>query len=247
MTGYWCIERAFFNEFDITASCIGYYDSTKTDLYLEEDDSLEVDFYLLHPTIEVEPMELSVELSQGEEADEALTIDNSGTGSLYWEIDSTESWLTVEPDSGVLASNNDIYIFVNFNSADLDTGVFRDTLIFTHNAAGGETLIPVEMNVVLSVGGEDAENLPREFVVESVYPNPFNSGITFNYTIPSTGLVSLTIINIEGRTVADLMNTMLSAGEHTLTWDASAFPAGIYLYSLEHGLESRSGKIILLK
>ena len=88
--------------------------------------------------------------------------------------------------------------------------------------------------------------LPNEISLRA-FPNPFNSTIIFDYQIPGRGLVDLSIVDLNGRVVANLMNGTLSPGEHTSHWEASAFPAGIYFYSLKQGLESRTGKIILLK
>jgi hypothetical protein len=78
------------------------------------------------------------------------------------------------------------------------------------------------------------------------FPNPVSSAATFEYEIPEAGNVSLKLINNMGQEVATLVNEEQSAGEHTIRWNASGFPGGVYFYHFFVGNDKQSGKIIIV-
>jgi hypothetical protein len=81
----------------------------------------------------------------------------------------------------------------------------------------------------------------------SAYPNPFNPSTQIAYALPQAGRVSLTVSNLLGQTVADLVNEMQTAGTHTIAFDGSVLPSGIYLYRLQAGEFVQTRKMVLLK
>jgi hypothetical protein len=72
------------------------------------------------------------------------------------------------------------------------------------------------------------------------YPNPFDGRTTFAYTLPADGKVTLELYNIMGAKVKTLLNEDQIAGDHTLSFDGSALPNGVYLVTLQ--LRSESGQ-----
>lgn len=78
-----------------------------------------------------------------------------------------------------------------------------------------------------------AAKIPERFVTVQNYPNPFNSFTTIRYRIPADAHVSLTVYNSLGQRLAQLVNGQISAGEHTVTFNATGRTAGIYLYRLQ--------------
>ncbi len=92
--------------------------------------------------------------------------------------------------------------------------------------------------------------------VEQNYPNPFNPSTIINFTIPNTGngLTNTTLIvfNTLGQEVATLVNKQLSAGNYSVTFNATNLPSGVYLYKLTATNNSvtnfsQTRKMILLK
>jgi len=92
---------------------------------------------------------------------------------------------------------------------------------------------------------------PTTLAIESISPNPFNSSVTIQYSVASRfiGHTRLAIYDLSVRLVADLTaaDPPRSAGEHKVTWDASAQPAGIYLLRLEINNAKLSRKLVLMK
>jgi flagellar hook assembly protein FlgD len=86
----------------------------------------------------------------------------------------------------------------------------------------------------------------------SNYPNPFNptTNISFNLSFESD--VSLSIYNIKGQLVKQLVNEQLSAGPHTIEWNGKdsnnkSVSSGIYYYKISSGKDSAINKMLLLK
>jgi hypothetical protein len=73
---------------------------------------------------------------------------------------------------------------------------------------------------------------PGKFSLEQNYPNPFNPSTTIDFTLALDSKVNLKIFNVLGQEVAQLLNTDLSAGSHTITFNAANLNSGIYFYKI---------------
>jgi len=104
-------------------------------------------------------------------------------------------------------------------------------------------------------GGVDNPDQPLPPVVTQLkrnYPNPFNPSTTICFALVEASAVRLSIYNLKGQKVADLMNESLSPGEHHKIWNAvdeSGRPvsSGIYLIRLETNSGVFSQKAMLMK
>ncbi len=98
------------------------------------------------------------------------------------------------------------------------------------------------------LGVENAgSNLPASFLLEQNYPNPFNPATTIRYRLPEAGHVTLNVYDILGRLVETLVDAKQSAGYYDVTFDASKFASGVYLYELRTERNSSLKKMLLLK
>ncbi len=88
---------------------------------------------------------------------------------------------------------------------------------------------------------------PAHFALEQNYPNPFNPNTTIKYSLEEAGLVSLTVYNIVGQKVAELVNEVKPSGVHTINWNASSVASGMYYYRLVSGNEVQTRKMTLIK
>jgi hypothetical protein len=89
--------------------------------------------------------------------------------------------------------------------------------------------------------------IPSKTVLISNYPNPFNPETTLQFSIPQAGNVTLSIFNLQGQQVAELVSGYVEAGNHTAAWNALGYPSGTYIYRLTSDQGSVSGKMLLLK
>ncbi|UCC78702.1 MAG: T9SS type A sorting domain-containing protein [Candidatus Zixiibacteriota bacterium] len=95
--------------------------------------------------------------------------------------------------------------------------------------------------------GDQESALPTELVLFQNYPNPFNPATTLSYSLPEPSEITISIFNILGQRADILIQSEKSAGIHTVTWDATIFPSGVYFARLESGGSSKSIKMLLLK
>ena len=79
------------------------------------------------------------------------------------------------------------------------------------------------------------------------YPNPFNPITHIRFNIPETGNTKLTVFNIMGEAVANLVDGVVSAGAHTVSWNAANMPTGVYFYRMESGNFTQTRKLLLVK
>ncbi len=105
------------------------------------------------------------------------------------------------------------------------------------------------INGVTTTGIDDEIGiLPSEYQLSQNYPNPFNPSTTINFKLESANTVSLVIYNVVGQEVHRLVNhELLSAGNHSASWNTLDVPSGVYLYRLEGKHFSATRKMILLK
>lgn len=93
----------------------------------------------------------------------------------------------------------------------------------------------------------DENNLPIEYKLYQNYPNPFNPKTTINYQLPKREFVKLEVFNILGERELELVNSFKDAGRYNITFDASSFSSGIYLYKIKIGAFSDVKKMLLIK
>ncbi len=96
---------------------------------------------------------------------------------------------------------------------------------------------------ITQIGNE----VPSGFSLSQNYPNPFNPTTQFGFRIADFGLVRLTVFDAIGREVEVLVNQQLQPGTYEVSWDASAYPSGVYYYRLESGSFTKTKKVALIK
>ena len=84
------------------------------------------------------------------------------------------------------------------------------------------------------------------------YPNPFNPSTTLRYNLPEDAYVRVTIYDMLGNRVRNLLSTNQYSGNRSVQWNATndqsrPVSAGVYIYSIEAGEFRQSKKMILLK
>ncbi len=89
--------------------------------------------------------------------------------------------------------------------------------------------------------------IPGKYVLAQNYPNPFNPATTISYYLPEAGKVTLTVFNMLGEKVADLVNELQESGSYKVNFDASKLSSGTYIYTLNANGKVFSKKMQLIK
>ena len=88
---------------------------------------------------------------------------------------------------------------------------------------------------------------PTQYSLKQNYPNPFNPTTTIGFTLPSESIVKISIYNLIGQKVAEVVNSKFSSGNHSVDFNATNLASGIYLYKIEAGSFTSVKKMQLMK
>jgi hypothetical protein len=148
--------------------------------------------------------------------------------------------LISEVSSGdYIVSNNGLTVIFNI-SGQLATKTFtfdekpEDIIVASSDGTN--------VNVLIATG----------YTLISSYPNPFNPVTEIQYAIENSGFVTMTIYNMIGQKVINLVSGYTQSGNYSIPWNGRdeygmTIPSGTYLISLTQSSGSKTQKITLLK
>ena len=129
--------------------------------------------------------------------------------------------------------------FPCFFDIDNDT----DSDLFLGNVKGG--LYFYLNSMITSVA--EWELTPVDNYSIAAFPNPFNPSTRIKYTIPDNGFVNLSVYNLLGEKIAQLVNEIKTAGEYESEFDGSGLASGVYIAKLVSNNNHHTIKMILTK
>ena len=88
---------------------------------------------------------------------------------------------------------------------------------------------------------------PSDFGIQTAYPNPFNSAVRIELSLPGVNESRLRVFDVLGRQTAELPITSSVAGRQTVLWSPEEIAAGHYLLILEQGSRRQAYPVIYLK
>jgi hypothetical protein len=159
------------------------------------------------------------------------------------------------------------YTFASITGTEIEIGVTSpqsykgDDYYFVGWSDGGDTTHVVTLpdtNVTYTAtftdevtGAEDGP-LPRANALYQNYPNPFNPNTTVRFSLREREAVSLAIYDVAGRLVRALIDDVMDAGPHDVTWDGRdkagrTVSSGVYFYRLVTGGFAETRKMVLLR
>lgn len=94
---------------------------------------------------------------------------------------------------------------------------------------------------------EEESRLPEAISLAQNFPNPFNPSTVIRFSVPQSMDVKLTVTDLTGRHVAELVNGRRAAGEYEAVFNASGLSSGVYLYRLQAGNRLITRKLTLIK
>ncbi|MBK8549985.1 MAG: T9SS type A sorting domain-containing protein [Ignavibacteria bacterium] len=98
-----------------------------------------------------------------------------------------------------------------------------------------------------TVGVNENNTIADDFRLEQNYPNPFNPKTVIRYSLIENRFTTLKVFDILGNEVTTLVNEKQNAGSHSVEWDATNYPSGIYYYRIYAGNFTDTKQMILLK
>ena len=119
----------------------------------------------------------------------------------------------------------------------------------------GAMMIRAEVDSANALSANDNLDLglPVSFALDQNYPNPFNPVTTISFSMLESGMADISIYDLSGRMVKTLLGKTLESGYHSIQFNASNLPSGMYFYSIlvsgsdGQSLFSSTRKMILMK
>jgi hypothetical protein len=91
------------------------------------------------------------------------------------------------------------------------------------------------------------DQYPLGFSLKQNYPNPFISNTIINYTLSKSAHIKLSVYNMLGQEVAELVNGYVNAGYHSTGWNEKTVSSGIYFIKMTVGDKSITKKALLAR
>lgn len=156
---------------------------------------------------------------------------------LYRTTNGGDTWYFQIPDTSYQIPN---FSFTEFTNR-YNGWAYTQTTRGIHTTNGGDTTFYLPVNQISS-------EVPSEYKLFQNYPNPFNPNTIIRFQINRLSDIKLSVFDIQGKQIAELVNGKYSAGIYETDWNAAGFASGIYFYSLiiDNNLID-SKKMILLK
>jgi hypothetical protein len=127
-----------------------------------------------------------------------------------------------------------------FNKSDLSHSWFdKGGIAYTfHRAGAGPTFVERQSQHELSAAG---------FSLSQNFPNPFNSTTVVSYELPVASNVRISVFDMLGRMVAELVNERKTPGRYQVRFDGSGLASGVYLYRIQAGSFVQTKRLLLLR
>ena len=97
------------------------------------------------------------------------------------------------------------------------------------------------------VSTEEAPEIPNAVSLKQNYPNPFNPTTNIEFELDKTTFTKLTVFDVLGRKVRELVNEIRPAGTNTIELNATNLASGVYLYRLEANGVVQTKRLTLIK
>jgi len=169
-----------------------------------------------------------------------LSLNFSGWKEVKVKLDQNNFKLISKFDDNFSVTEDEIFAF----QLEFETGKdFKESKFLTGIALISE-IVSKENFTVLS----DTEKKAEESLFSAKnYPNPFNPTTTINYTLKESASVRVTIYDRLGREVVTLVDESQSAGTHSVDFNASNLPSGVYFYRIKANDKTEVKKMNFVK
>ena len=113
-------------------------------------------------------------------------------------------------------------------------------------------IVAGDQEYVNAMSQEILSSIPEDFSLGQNYPNPFNPVTRMDYTIPQRSKVVISIYNVLGQEIINLVNHEQEYGYHSVSWNGTDargrdVASGVYFTQMSSKGFSQTKKMLLLK
>ena len=92
------------------------------------------------------------------------------------------------------------------------------------------------------------KEIPKNNIsISSIFPNPFNSTIYLQYSIPEKSFVEVVVYNVKGQKIESLFAGSKDPGYYSVKWTPKEFSSGVYFLRVSSDKHSQFQKVTLVK
>ena len=147
-------------------------------------------------------------------------------------------------------NNNEVWLYEVVSGGHDWPGVWGNMDINTSEEIWN--FFEIFINNNLGIKDNNQSQNPNTFLLEQNYPNPFNPETTLHYYLPKQSFVNISIYDMFGREIKNLIKTTQEMGQWSIKWNATnndgkIVSGGIYFYKIQAGAYLKTGKMTLLK
>ena len=170
-----------------------------------------------------------------------VTLANDGDGPLRFVLASYPEWVhIVSPVLGVVRPGREVELTITLAAGTLAPDEYRGPIVI-------ETNDPIQGDVIVTAGLEVLLR-PLALGVRPLYPNPARGPVTVPLALPDEAEVSIDVIDVQGRRVAVLAESVtLPAGYPEVRWDAGGLASGVYLVRARTAEASAVGRLVVVR
>ncbi len=128
---------------------------------------------------------------------------------------------------------------------DAFVDIENNTVTYESETINGLTLLTASENLT-SIGSSSGA-VPAKFTLQQNYPNPFNPSTNIEFSLKQNAKVVLTVYNVLGQKISEILNTRLQAGEYKIPFMAGNLTSGMYFCELKSGDVRQIIRMTLIK
>lgn len=147
---------------------------------------------------------------------------------------------------GTLGAGERREVALSFRPGGRAVGAYGAVLQVFEAETGEAVEVPLVLEVVPGVGAEEGVT-PAEDSRLAVYPNPARGAATVALTLAEASEVRVVVYDVLGRTVAVLADGPFGTGEHTLSFEVTERPSGVYVVRVESGAFTGVQRVMVLR
>ena len=102
-------------------------------------------------------------------------------------------------------------------------------------------------NTVMVESATPASQIVDSYELIGNYPNPFNPTTNIRFSLVEASEITLTVYDVQGRVVSELINGAMEAGVHEVSFDAAGLTSGVYFAQMSGSFGSDVMKMVLMK
>ena len=100
--------------------------------------------------------------------------------------------------------------------------------------------------------GVDNLNIPKDFIIEKLFPNPFNNTVKISIDVPKNGLLNIIVFDLLGKKIKQIHNENISIGKYMFEWNGKndvdiSVQSGLYVFRIVFDGKIKTKKSIYLK